>query len=371
MHNSNSYCCPFCHAVHFTKTSFCGFCNKPMLLRRNNNSAPDYSVFNALADLFQYPVFKGFIAMIVVIVVFVCSITLLMKNLKISNIPQFNKQLSANLKPGELPTDAWFKQSVWSFFYKYPSVHQIIAKNAEETGGAAAIQSVKTLKMNGDVAFYKNTAQGKRGKTLVITADKESSPFFFGGKISMITKLPNKRFCTVRITGIYDAPNPGLEVQQGFDGGQGWQRLLETNINGVVNDKIENSDTENFSELNNSSVVDEMFSYNDKNLRLTNVGQTDDKTYFEITRQNADGESEIFRFDAVTGYLIEMQIKKFTVKFDNYRKAGNLKLPFKLLYSFNDTDGKKGRIELEVDEWIINPSTDDSIFQKPSFSFNR
>jgi hypothetical protein len=75
----------------------------------------------------------------------------------------------------------------------------------------------------------------------------------------------------------------------------------------------------------------------------------------------ASGETVRFAFDIATKMLVNYTGPRSTVTFGDYRKVGNLTLPFAL---------QRGPIATQAEEIVINPVIDGSVFEKKKLCFD-
>ena len=232
-----------------------------------------------------------------------------------------------------------------------PSLHSPFNLNSE--GDQASLPTVDAIldryiqAIGGERALNKITTRRRKGSVQIAALN---------GTFELFEAAPNKSLL------IGSLPPPMGAVHQGFDGSIGWVKnqsgVFETSGEGLAQARRE-------SDFYFDTRLKEQFS----SLRVTGRERMDNREFYVLEGARPDGTVERLFFDVQTGLLTRRSWETPTyfgplpssIDYDDYRKVGNVRLPFVSRRSRSGTT-----FLLTITELKVNPPVDDSIFKKPA-----
>ncbi|MEK6278781.1 MAG: photosynthetic reaction center cytochrome c subunit family protein [Acidobacteriota bacterium] len=176
------------------------------------------------------------------------------------------------------------------------------------------------------------------------------------GTFELYETAPNKSLL------IGSLPPPMGWVHQGFDGNIGWVKnengVFEMSGDGLVQTKRE----ANF-------YVDTRLKDQFATMNVTSRERVGNHDVYVIEGTRADGSSEKLLFDVLSGFLIRRYWETPTffgklpngIDYDNYKKVGNVRLPFIIRRSRSGTTFLQNISEIK-----LNVPINDTMFNKPA-----
>jgi len=214
-----------------------------------------------------------------------------------------------------------------------PAVDEILERYLRALGGAQALDKITTRTRKGSV-------------------DVSSAH----GSFELYEAVPNKSLL------LGSMPPPLGSVQQGFDGSNGWVK----NQNGVFD---MSGDGRVQAERESAFYGDIYLKDQFKTMSVTGREWLDGRELYVVEGTRPDGQVERLFFEVQSGLLIRRQWQTATyfgglpraTDFDDYRKVGNVRLPFLI------RKARGGNIFLQtISEYELNVKIDDSKFKKPA-----
>lgn len=287
----------------------------------------------------------------------------------------------------ELPQESWYRKSWWSYARGVPSVSQILAKNDEVSGKMLPPEIARTLALSGTISVglddcigmncnytpvnpnqFKSQSGPTPGKVWADPKDQyQGKTFREFGRIEVASKIPDKSMRKAVAStpgGTYEK----AEILEVFDGSAGAKRTNYVDRFG----KVAKTEVEKMDPAKAAATKAELESMWKRNF-ADNTGQEvrgielmNEKTVFAVTSKNKEGYPETHYFDSVTGFLVKMELKDFTIYLDDYRQFEQAKVPYTLYFRRLEGDGKFLWMRFDITEWKIGEYIDDSVFAVPA-----
>lgn len=214
------------------------------------------------------------------------------------------------------------------------TIDKILKHYEEALGGAAAISSIKTLRMKGtfELPGVVGTIEGWR-------------------------KDPRKTLT------VFEFPGVG-KLKKGFDGENRW---LQT----PAGTYIDNNGPEEIAELERDA---EVFSAGKirsvfESMKLETRARINGRDMYVIQGTPSKGPAEKLFFDMENGLLVRWDMARrlqnrqtvfVKVHLEDYRDVGGVKMPFNVRFAFESAS-----LRIKVDEVEQNIPIDDAVFKKP------
>ena len=375
--------CPKCKSTNFVNSKFCVLCHTN-LRQAHLKASPNYALFTffgvAVTEKLLRIVLIGMGIFLVNIVVYHYYLAIPVPPTQYDQsaiIAEIERQNNI-----ELPDNIWFNSSLWRFYFKRPSANQIISKHNEMTaGGWLRPKIVKTVTMNGTVGVlkisnvscnskYENCASQNSNSTELNHFDPFTSNFTQNGKIELSFEKTNRSYSQIQLPN--ESENAVTKFLRGFDGSSGWSQTTITKAGDIIVNRIEDLEKEKLDALKaDMEVAMVSFQSVNNNIEYGATKKIYDKSCYVLIEKH-DGRIKHLNFDAVTGYLFSIQyFGGYNVYFDDYREVDGIKMPYKIYYFETDRLGNSVWMKVEVIEWLINYSVDQTLFNKPtSFEIN-
>lgn len=409
MQNQNQYVpisCWKCNAQNnAAQHSICRVCGCYLREGTLTGSKNPYS-----GSITDYPAFRSFIWTGVVLMVIAAGLYYVYNKfdakpkVAASQLqPGMNGQMNTDgtMEDVTLPPDAWYNKSWWSYVSKTPSVKQILAKNNEANGKMLAPEVARTISISGKIwraekeCFtaecwnkYEEQAWNQRQRSdldgrMVQVPAASSYPqpgpggrpnnnawrdriYYEVGDVEVAAKIPDKSMRKASVTAP-GATYPSTEVIEVFNGATGSKTIKQFDEAGKVTDsKVEVMDEGKIAlmKLDMESMWKKDFSAN-RNQAVRGIEKLADRIVFAITSTNKQGEPEVHYFDSVTGYLVKMDLKGFSVYMDDYKPYERAMVPYTMYYRRAEGDGSYSWMKFEIKAWKIGDFIDDAVFQSP------
>ncbi|NUL82961.1 MAG: hypothetical protein HUU60_09595 [Armatimonadetes bacterium] len=228
----------------------------------------------------------------------------------------------------------WFALLGLSAGAQTPTVESIMDKYIEASGGREAMQAVKSMRLSGKLTI----------KNQGIT-----------GAMEISFKAPNKVFVKQDITGIGS-------VQQGFDGKTGWAQDPFSGLRDLEGAELE--------ALKREASLESALNWKQHFKKWEYLGEESvkDKKAHKVSFEPKVGKPVVKFFDVESGQLIRqdgwsespMGEVPVSTYLSDYRKEGNITMPFKMTASMAQVE-----IEIQFSKLETNIGIEDKIFVRP------
>ena len=185
------------------------------------------------------------------------------------------------------------------------------------------------------------------------------------GMIETFVKKPAKSLRRIKINLRVDYVK-STEITEAFNQGAGWKETKKIDLQGKLSNSVEDLDEIESAKLKidlDSVLLDSSFNSND--VEFQGVEKINDRITYVITKLNKNQKQEKLYFDSITGQMIKMSVEDMDMYFDNFKKNGNLTMPYTIYYKHKFSNGAMSWMKLEVNEWKLNEEINDSMFEKP------
>jgi hypothetical protein len=313
----------------------------------------------------------------------------------------FSRPAAAAKRPASrdaaLPTASWHNRSWWSLVTKYPSAEEVFAKygqvNNEAAGPAATIAIAGRFSQAPGLCYtqacrdsandnFVDPATGYKLKVIKVpppegaptpipvsespTRDAhESLRYVELGTIEVSVKSPDKSL--KKVTARQPGAGDWVEIVELFSGDSGIRSTISgsssrgpssPNVLSMTAAEVEaaKAELESLSKRNFADV---------KNASVAAVEKVNDAVVFVVTAQNKQGLEETYYFDAISGQILKVDTKGFSVYFENFKPSPSGPYPTTIFYRREEEDGHHAWIKFEVDKWEAGNAIDDSVFRLP------
>jgi hypothetical protein len=282
----------------------------------------------------------------------------------------------------KLPPDSWHNKSWRSYLTSYPTVLEVLEKNKEVSGKAIPSETIKTTGAIGKIfvtigaCFTQECADAKREserkryiyKTPAEAAVKPEAAdnylIYFEpvGAMEIYAKKPDK------FLRIFKKPAPYAteDTITGYNGQKGWEkkRFVAANDGKVTETEKDISDLE-INELKESMTnAWNMGEYIRPDVEVSAITKVNRKVAFVLSQSGDTSTPKKMYFDAVSGFLIKMDVEGASVYFDDYKDYEGTKMPHTIFYRRPEMEGFYTWVKLEISQWQINKPYEDSMFEK-------
>ena len=155
-------------------------------------------------------------------------------------------------------------------------------------------------------------------------------------------------------------------IEEGFDGANGWKKTLVTTGKQTTTNKIENIIGKDLERLKFDALIGSQdFNSIYQSVKFVGVYAVGSKPYYSLQVITHEGTTQKLYFDCITGFLFRVDGEKFESIFDNYKSVSGVMLPFKLYYRTPDSNDQAQWSKIEIAEWSLDQQFEGNIFSKP------
>ncbi len=292
---------------------------------------------------------------------------------------------NANVMP-----NGWFKPTLQEIFRKYPTIEEIIQKNAEATKSISSHDEVETFSIYGKFSVSKGECfrtkceepqktQTNLGqfptnisvpdntinvKTMEISKNAFERTYEEIGTIECQMKKPDKllrRIIVKNSTAFFNSS----EITEVFNAGKGWKETAKLSEFGTKINRIQDLDAGESVKLKEDlSAIQQNRFFGVSNIEFQGTERIIDKVAYVVTRQNKDLRPETLYFDSVSGHLIKTDLDQFSVFYSDFSESNGTILPHTIYYRYDKGTGFYLWLKFEVFEWKVNEGIEDSNFER-------
>ncbi len=287
-------------------------------------------------------------------------------------------------KDVEIPAASWYNQSYWSYVSSGPSIQQILEKNKEVSGKEIYPDTVDTYQLSGTISGFKMKLQGdmcyglseddlkksgdKRFEGILQTSsgckDYFQNEYQDLGSMRIIMKKPDM---VLKITNSKNAERTDQIIYEGFNKNTAWRKTqVSTGGYGSYNTKIEDLSSEELLKAQNqinSTIRESNEKYSDA--EYIGLRKVNKRVAFTI-KKTANGVERTFYFDAVTGFIIKVDMPEMSMFMEEYKDFNGTQFPSVFYYRFSEKKDEYLWLKVENLNWTFDEYFDDSIFLKPA-----